>query len=43
MILLFSPLFNPLGEWLYMRVAGNRHRIVPGSACNVEAAPPARH
>jgi len=43
MILLFFPLFNPLGEWLYMRVAGNRHRIVPGSACNVEAAPPARH
>jgi hypothetical protein len=42
MILLFFPLFNPVGEWLYMRVAANRHLILPGSTCKVEDAPAVR-
>jgi len=35
MVLLFSPLMNPAGEWVYGWVARNRYWLWPGSQCEV--------
>jgi predicted DCC family thiol-disulfide oxidoreductase YuxK len=37
-LLLFSPVFAPVGEALYAWIARNRHRILTGESCSVDTS-----
>jgi predicted DCC family thiol-disulfide oxidoreductase YuxK len=36
LLVLFSPLFDPIGEALYKLIAGNRHRIPIAGSCQIK-------
>jgi predicted DCC family thiol-disulfide oxidoreductase YuxK len=35
LLALFLPVFRPVGEAVYNLIARNRHRLMPGSSCQV--------